>query len=328
MSGDTVSATAFGSNCKGSSDAVVTFCFPDRRRWPGLAGDSHGRRPVRLHAVIASHAGRWAVDDRGGRRTRIGSFPGLLARLLGPVHGPIALAIMASQVDSALSWQIFGVVSLAAAAALSAQIGGEIPDTLAVIQARKAPRTPLVWSVVIAYGAMGVGYIIPATYLPVMAREVVQSPLIFGWSWPVFGAAAFASTLLVARIQRHFSNRQVWAASQIVMAAGLLLPVIHPHISTIIIAGICVGGTFMIITMTGMKEAHRIAPAHDVMRHIAVMTAAFASGQMIGPVFASSIYHLTRSFSVSLVLTSMILVITALILMGGSSGKQRVKLRS
>ena len=172
---------------------------------------------------------------------------------------------------------------------------------------------------------MGLGYIIPATYLPVMAREIVQSPLIFGWSWPVFGAAAFVSTLLAARFQKRYSNRQIWAASQVVMAMGLLLPVIHPHIFTIITAGLCVGGTFMIITMTGMKEAHRVAPPEDVMRHIAVMTAAFATGQMIGPVFASSVYDLTQSFSVSLIIASAILVITAMTLVRASSRKAAVQ---
>ena len=58
----------------------------------------------------------------------------------------------------------------------------------------------------------------------------------------------------------------------------MLLPVVHPRIEMIILAGIFIGGTFMIITMAGMKEAHRIAPTQDVMRHIAVMTAAFATG--------------------------------------------------
>lgn len=81
----------------------------------------------------------------------------------------------------------------------------------------------------------------------------------------------------------------------------------------------------MIITMMGMKEAHRCAPAHDVLRHIGIMTAAFASGQMIGPVFASSIYDLTQSFSASLVLTSIALVATALALLGGSSGREALR---
>ena len=160
-------------------------------------------------------------------------------------------------------------------------MGPEIPDTRPISQGPISQRTPLNWGVVIAYGAAGIGYIIPATYLPIMAREIVQSPIVFGWSWPVFGFAAFFSTLLAARLQARFSNRQIWAVSQFVMAVGLLLPIVHPRIGAIMAAGICVGGTFMIITMVGMKEAHRIAPSEDVMRHIAVMTASFATGQMI-----------------------------------------------
>ncbi len=81
----------------------------------------------------------------------------------------------------------------------------------------------------------------------------------------------------------------------------------------------------MIITMTGIKEAHRIAPPQDVMRHIAVMTASFATGQMIGPVFASSVYDLTQSFAVSLIITSAILVITAMTLVSGYSKKKFVQ---
>ena len=100
------------------------------------------------------------------------------------------------------------------------------------------------------------------------------------------------------------------------MAVGLLLPVLLPHILTIIAAGFCVGGTFMIITMTGMKEAHRIAPPEDVMRHIAVMTASFATGQMIGPLFSGIVYDQTHSFAAALVVTSAALIATAMSLLG------------
>ena len=171
------------------------------------------------------------------------------------------LAIMAAEAGSAFSWQIFGWLSLVGGVALSMAQGEEIPVRDAAAKSARATRAPLAWSVVIAYGAMGIGYIIPATYLPVMAREVVQSPLVFGWSWPIFGAAAFLSTLVSAWLHTAFSNRQIWAVSQWIMAAGLLLPALFGHIAAIVIAGICVGGTFMIITMAGMKEAHRIAGA-------------------------------------------------------------------
>ncbi len=250
-------------------------------------------------------------------------FSGVGAGIL--IAGLGSLAFMVNQIGSSLSWQIMGVISLIAICVVCLSMGPEIPTVRLVAHNRESHRSPLDWRTVVAYGAAGIGYSIPATYLPVMAREIVQSPLIFGWSWPVFGAAAFVSTLLAARFQRRYSNRQIWAASQVVMAIGLLLPVIHPHILTIIAAGLCVGGTFMIITMTGMKEAHRIAPPQDVMRHIAVMTVSFATGQMIGPVFASSVYDLTQSFAVSLIITSATLIITAMTLMGGSAKKEGVQ---
>ncbi|NQU62564.1 MAG: YbfB/YjiJ family MFS transporter [Rhodospirillales bacterium] len=235
------------------------------------------------------------------------------------------LAFMVTQIGSSLSWQIVGAISLIAIGAVCLNLGPEIPAVRFAVPKRESQRSPLDWRIVIAYGAMGIGYIIPATYLPVMAREIVQSPLIFGWGWPVFGAAAFVSTLLAARLQKGFSNRQIWTASQVIMAIGLLLPVFHPHIFTIITAGFCVGGTFMIITMAGMKEAHRIASPQDVMRHIGAMTTAFATGQMIGPVFAGTVYGLTQSFAVSLVITSATLVISAMVLAGRTSKKEVVQ---
>ena len=112
------------------------------------------------------------------------------------------------------------------------------------------------------------------------------------------------------------------------MAFGLLLPVIYPHLLSIIIAGICVGGTFMFITMVGLREAHRTAHPDQVTGVIAVMTAAFATGQIIGPIFGSLVYDLTQSFSAALVLTSITLVVTAITLMKLPNGKPRGTLQS
>jgi predicted MFS family arabinose efflux permease len=159
-----------------------------------------------------------------------------------------------------------------------------------------------------------------------MARASFDSPIVFGWSWPLFGMAAFVSTLLASRFQARYSNRQIWAAGQALMALGLILPVLLPHIVTITVAGLCVGGSFMVVTMVGMKEVHRMAPPRDVMRHIGVMTTAFASGQIAGPLIASLCFAMSGSLSGSLLLTSAMLLLSLFALIQPSPEPRRSRI--
>lgn len=231
------------------------------------------------------------------------------------VAGFGTLGLIYYDINSFLGWQIFGVFSLVAALILAFSIKQTLPDKADIAQAQGTGRTPLKWRVISAYSALGFGYIIPATFLPVFARETVQSGLLFGWTWPVFGAAAFISTLIAAKCQAYFSNRLIWGVSQIIMALGLLLPALIPNITALLICSLCVGGTFVIVVMGGIKEVHILVPGQDAMRHVAVMTTALATTQMIGPVFVSWLYDITNSFAPSLLFASAILFITAVILL-------------
>ena len=227
------------------------------------------------------------------------------------IAGLVCLGFMVVGLESATGWLVLGLLSTTVGIALCLGMGDELPSERRPARLPSSQRTPLVWPLVVIYGIAGMGYTIPAIYLPLMARDIVASPIVFGWSWPVFGFAAFASTLFVQRVQGRYSNRQIWATGHAVMAAGLLLPVVLPTITAIAVAGVCVGGSFMVVTMVGMQEAHRIAPPPDVIRHIAAMTTAFAVGQILGPLFASAWFTVSGSLSGALVLTSVLLLASA-----------------
>ena len=138
------------------------------------------------------------------------------------------------------------------------------------------------WRLIAAYGAFGYGYILPATFLPAMARQLFDEPARFGAVWPLFGLAAAASTLLAARLARRASPRLVWAAAQTVMAAGVMAPAWSRSLSALLASAICVGGTFMVVTMAAMQQARQTGGAF-APRLMAAMTAAFAAGQLVGP---------------------------------------------
>jgi MFS family permease len=138
------------------------------------------------------------------------------------------------------------------------------------------------WRLVPCYGAFGFGYIVPATFLPAAARQLVPDPVVFGWIWPVFGLAAAASTAAASRWWRETPPRRLWASAQLVMAIGVLAPAIRTGVSTLLLSAVCVGGTFMVVTMAGMQEARRVGGA-AAPRLMAAMTGAFAFGQLVGP---------------------------------------------
>jgi hypothetical protein len=69
------------------------------------------------------------------------------------------------------------------------------------------------------------------------------------------------------------------------MGVGVLLPALWQNLASILVAALCVGSTFMIITMVGLQEAQERVGASAVKRQIAAMVASFAFGQLAGPVF-------------------------------------------
>jgi hypothetical protein len=62
---------------------------------------------------------------------------------------------------------------------------------------------------------------------------------------------------------------------------------------------IAVGGTFMVATMIGLREARSRAP-HDATRVIGRMTIAWAVGQCIGPVVSAYLPGARESFTIAL----------------------------
>ena len=196
------------------------------------------------------------------------------AGLVGLVAGVAAWSSMAT-------WIILGVIAGLTAFALWRPLAGS-DEAVAATAGSSAPLSGHAWLAALCYGAFGYGYIIPATFLPALARQAIANPAVFGWVWPVFGAAAALSTVLAARLVGGMAPRRLWAYAQWVLAAGVLAPVLMVNLYSLLFAALCVGGTFMVITMAGIQEARRLGGA-QAPRLIALYTAAFALGQIIGP---------------------------------------------
>lgn len=192
--------------------------------------------------------------------------------------GAVCLALMAVHASSSDAWITLGATSFVMTVLLWRIFDSDPSPASGLVNEKPNSRH---WLLILCYGAFGFGYIVPATFLPAMAKEVIADPALFGWTWPVFGAAAAASTFFAGSFP---NQRNVWMVATLLMALGVVLPLMIPGLSGILVAAVLVGGTFMVITMAGMQEARRLAAEH-ARPLMASMTSAFALGQIAGPLW-------------------------------------------
>ena len=253
-------------------------------------------------AMVLVGVSAWAMPilQRHGRDQWAGGvFAGVgvgiaLAGLSSLAAGGVALG-------SQLAWIMLGVVAAVLALALWHPLAAEEKSIRPKLSrpARALKRGTLRESLVVAgcYAAFGYGYIIPATFLPALARGVIDRSAVFGLVWPVFGLAAALSTLVVAGLTRHLPPRRVWVSAQWVLAAGVAAPLFAVNVITLAIAALCVGGSFMVITMAGIKEAPRLGGA-EAPRAVGLMTSGFAIGQITGPLMVSLFAGSSGAFAI------------------------------
>jgi MFS family permease len=196
--------------------------------------------------------------------------------------GVLGLAAGVFSWPARAAWLLLGALAGGMALAAWPALGDEPHAAAQASNPVRAPLTAGIWRLILCYGVFGFGYIIPATFLPTLGRQLFAEPLMFGWAWPVFGLAAAASTLASVRWLGRAPPQRVFALGMLVMALGVVAPALGAGLPALLLCAVCVGGTFMVVTLAGLQEARAVAGA-NAPRAIAAMTAAFALGQLIGP---------------------------------------------
>lgn len=227
--------------------------------------------------------------------------PGIGIALTGLLTG----AMVNANWLAASGWISFGVIALAltaliwktfsfdagggpATAAATADLGDETPE-----QKREVRQQ------VIAYGMAGFGYIITATFLPVIARQALPGSAWPDFFWPIFGAGVALGAFGATRLPVHGDQRTLLAWSYVMQAAGVALSIVLPNAFGFALSCLLLGLPFTAITLFAMREARRLRQAH-ASSLMGLMTAAYGIGQIAGPPLATALVRSSGSFTPSL----------------------------
>ena len=259
-------------------------------------------------AWVLVHVSAWTLERLALARPELSGvvYAGVGAGSV--VAGLVCLGVLELRLDADSAWVALGVTALLATVMVwplftDSRRGGS--------QVRPFRWNGTAILLASCYAAFGFGYIIPATFIPALARETLGEARVYAWAWPIFGVAAAASTVAVVPVVRRLGERAVWVGGHLVMAAGVVAPLALPGVVGIAASALCVGATFVVVTMAGLQEARRLAGAGL----LAGMTAAFAAGQIAGPAFVSLLAHAGGRLEHASLAASLVLVVSALVLL-------------
>ena len=132
--------------------------------------------------------------------------------------------------------------------------------------------------------------------------------------WFIAGLTAAVALFAWKPLVRPLGLGGVYAAALVVEAAGVLATVLLPHSVAPLIGGALFGATFLAITAYGLQIGRRLSPASP-RRVLAMMTAAFGVGQIIGPIVAGWIAERTGSFTLPTFIAAAALVVCVAFIM-------------
>jgi predicted MFS family arabinose efflux permease len=210
------------------------------------------------------------------------------------LSGVTAYGVSAAGASAAVGWLAFAVL----AALLSALVWPVYrPDAqtgrTAASAPQAAPAARQAWTaeqmlLALAYGLAGFGYIITATFLPVIARGALGNSAWIELFWPVFGIGVAVGALLTRLIPLHVDRRALLIGCYLVQAVGVMAALLPPSVAAFMAGSTLIGLPFTVITLCAMQEARRLRPV-DATSFMAMMTATYGVGQIAGPPLAAAI---------------------------------------
>ncbi|TIM60924.1 MAG: YbfB/YjiJ family MFS transporter, partial [Mesorhizobium sp.] len=175
------------------------------------------------------------------------------------------------------------------------------------------PKDRALVKIIVAYGLFGFGYIVTATFLVAIVRQGGGGRVFEAVVWMVTGLAGIPSVWLWQKIAAKIGLYRAYAWGCLVEVVGVSASVtMGGHVGPLL-GGFLLGGTFIAITALGLQSGRQLAPQAP-RRILALMTASFGLGQIIGPIVAGLLAEASGDFFLASIVAAAVLLVSGAVI--------------
>ena len=246
-------------------------------------------------AVVFLYTSGWCLEQLARR-----GVPEMGALIfVGPGGGIVASGLAATALvqfaaPAAVGWLTFGVLAALLTASVWRVLDARrsVPATFVAAGGDGAAWPPvhasameMAW-LTLAYGIAGIGYIVTATFLPVIARQALPGSPWLDLFWPLFGIGVMLGAIGASRLRSGGDLRLRLAACYAVQSVGVAASLVSPTLAGFAVGSLLLGLPFTAITFFAMQEVRRVRAA-QATSFMGLLTAMYGLGQIAGPPLAA-----------------------------------------
>ncbi len=160
---------------------------------------------------------------------------------------------------------------------------------------------------ILAYFAVGIGFVVFATFLPDIINSLDGLDGYGSLTWTIVGLAGIPSCIIWMNLAQKKGSVNIIIISMILLFIGTIIPTLTSNIYLNLLSGILYGGTFVGLVGLFLNVGGKLAGENPVVL-MGALTTAYGVGQVVGPLYSVALVEHFKNYNYALYVTAAIIL--------------------
>ncbi|MGB5791848.1 YbfB/YjiJ family MFS transporter [Poseidonibacter sp.] len=158
---------------------------------------------------------------------------------------------------------------------------------------------------IIAYFAVGIGFVVFATFLPDIINSLDGLDGYGSLTWTLVGLAGIPSCIIWMNLAEKKGSVNIIIIAMFLLFIGIIIPTLTTNVYLNLLSGILYGGTFVGLVGLFLNVGGKLAGNNPVVL-MGAMTTAYGIGQVLGPLYSVALIEYFKNYNYALYVTAAI----------------------
>lgn len=158
---------------------------------------------------------------------------------------------------------------------------------------------------IIAYFAVGIGFVVFATFLPDIINSIDGLDGYGSLTWTLVGVAGIPSCIIWMNLAHKYGSVNIIIISMFLLFIGIMIPTLSSNMYLNLLSGVLYGGTFVGLVGLFLNVGGKLAGNNPVVL-MGAMTTAYGVGQVLGPLYSVALIDSFKDYNYALYVTASI----------------------